>query len=121
MITRVIFTQTVTNIKLIEPDSDFENTLVKQLDTDSNSTSFVIWIKKGVRSHKHETHTEIIYVEEGFRVMTVGNKSFDIKTGDYFRIPKNTAHSLRVLSNTTMKVISIQSPDFLGKDRVFEN
>jgi mannose-6-phosphate isomerase-like protein (cupin superfamily) len=53
--------------------------------------------------------------------MTINNKSFDIKSGDYFRIPKNTFHSLIVKSEEPMKVLSVQSPEFLGKDRVFEN
>jgi mannose-6-phosphate isomerase-like protein (cupin superfamily) len=115
------FSQEVTNLKDIQPAKEFENILVKKLDTDSNSTAFVIWIKKVVKSHKHETHSEIISIIEGEGVMTINNKSFDIKSGDYFRIPKNTFHSLTVKSEEPMKVLSVQSPEFLGKDRVFEN
>ena len=115
------FSQEVTNLKDIQPAKEFESILVKKLDTDSNSTAFVIWIKKVVKSHKHETHSEIISIIEGEGVMTINNKSFDIKSGDYFRIPKNTFHSLTVKSEEPMKVLSVQSPEFLGKDRVFEN
>jgi mannose-6-phosphate isomerase-like protein (cupin superfamily) len=115
------FSQEVTNLKEIKPHEEFENTLIKKLDTDDNSTSFIIWIKKGVKSHKHETHSEIISVIEGEGVMTINKKSFDIKSGDYFRIPKNTFHSLEVKSKKAMKVLSVQSPEFLGKDRFFEN
>jgi mannose-6-phosphate isomerase-like protein (cupin superfamily) len=115
------FSQEVTNLKDIQPDKEFENILIKKLDTDSNSTAFVIWIKKGVKSHKHETHSEIISVIKGEGVMKINKKSFDIKSGDYFRIPKNTFHSLTVKSEEPMKVLSVQSPEFLGKDRVFEN
>jgi mannose-6-phosphate isomerase-like protein (cupin superfamily) len=115
------FSQEVTNLKDTQPDKEFENILIKKLDTDSNSTAFVIWIKKGVKSHKHETHSEIISVIEGEGVMKINKKSFDIKSGDYFRIPKNTFHSLTVKSEKPMKVLSVQSPEFLGKDRVFEN
>jgi len=116
----LVFSQEVTNLKDIQPHEEYENILVKKLDTDNNSTSFVIWIKKGVKSHKHETHSEIISVIKGEGVMTINKKSFDIKSGDYFRIPENTFHSLKVTSNNPMKVLSIQSPEFLGKDRVFE-
>tara|TARA_B100000809_G_scaffold80962_1_gene79243 strand:+ start:1877 stop:2272 length:396 start_codon:yes stop_codon:yes gene_type:complete len=115
------FSQEITNLKDIQPDKEFENILVKKLDTDSNSTAFIIWIKKVVKSHKHETHSEIISVIEGKGVMTINNKTFDIKSGDYFRIPKNTFHSLTVKSEEPMKVLSVQSPEFLGKDRVFKN
>ncbi len=117
----LVFSQEVTNIKALQPHEEFENILIKKLDTDSNSTSFVIWIKKEIKSHNHETHSEIISVIEGAGVMTINKKSFDIKSGDYFRIPKNTFHSLEVKSKKAMKVLSIQSPEFLGKDRVFEN
>ena len=116
----LVFSQEVTNLKNIQAHKEYENILVKKLDTDNNSTSFIIWIKKGVKSHKHETHSEIISVIEGEGVMLINKKSFDIKSGDYFRIPKNTFHSLKVTSNNPMKVLSIQSPEFLGKDRVFE-
>lgn len=115
-----VISQEVTNLNTIIPDKEFDNILVKKLDTDNKSTAFVIWIKKVVKSHKHETHSEIISVIEGTGVMTINNKSFDIKPGDYFRIPENTFHSLRVLSNEAMKVLSVQSPEFSGKDRVFE-
>ena len=114
------FSQETTNLKEIQPHEEYDNILIKKLDTDDNSTSFIIWIKKGVKSHKHETHSEIISVIEGAGVMTINKKSFDIKSGDYFRIPKNTFHSLSVNSNNSMKVLSVQSPEFSGKDRVFE-
>jgi len=120
LLSGLAFSQELTNLKAIQPHKEYENILVKKLDTDNNSTSFVIWIKKGVKSHKHETHSEIISVIEGKGVMTINKKSFDIKSGDYFRIPENTFHSLKVNSTKPMKVLSIQSPEFLGKDRVFE-
>jgi mannose-6-phosphate isomerase-like protein (cupin superfamily) len=50
----------------------------------------------------------------------INKKEFHVKSGDYFRIPKNTFHSLKVKSKNSMKVLSVQSPEFLGKDRIFE-
>jgi mannose-6-phosphate isomerase-like protein (cupin superfamily) len=121
LLSGVITAQEVTNINEAKPKEDFDNVLVKKLDTDTNSTSFIIWIKKGVKSHKHETHSELINVIEGSGIMTLNKKSFNINAGDYFRIPQNTFHSLKVSSKEPMKVLSVQSPEFLGKDRVFEN
>lgn len=114
------FSQNVTNIIDTELDVDIENILVKKLDSDSNSTSFIIWIDKSVKSHKHETHSEVIYVVEGEGIITIDGSNSLLRSGDYFRIPKNTFHSLEVSSRKPMKVISIQSPEFLGNDRVFE-
>jgi mannose-6-phosphate isomerase-like protein (cupin superfamily) len=114
------FSQNSTNLIDLKPDTTFENILIKKLDSDTNSTSFVIWIKKGVKSHKHEKHSEIISVIAGSGNMIIDNESFKINRGDYFRIPKNTFHSLVVSSKKPMKVLSIQSPEFKGKDRIFE-
>ena len=112
--------QGVININEIQPTEDYDNIHILKLDTDSNSTSFVIWIKKGVKSHKHEKHSEVLYIMEGEGNMKVDDKTFTIKKGDYFRIPKNTYHSLVVTSQNPVKVISVQAPEFYGKDRVFE-
>ncbi len=116
----VAFSQNVTNLNEAKLKDDIKNILVKKLDSDTNSTSFIIWIKKSVKSHKHETHSELIYVLEGDGIMTVNGSRFILSPGDYFRIPKNTFHSLEVKSKSPMKVLSIQTPEFLGKDRVFE-
>ncbi len=121
LISVIAFSQNVTNLNEIKLDMDIDNILAKKLDSDSNSTSFLIWIDKGVKSHKHETHSEIIYVIEGEGIITIDGSNTIISTGDYFRIPQNTFHSLEVTTpKKAMKVLSIQSPEFLGKDRVFE-
>ena len=108
------------NLNTLNPGLEYENIHVKKLDSDSNSTSFLIWIKNHVKEHKHEHHSEVIYVIEGKGEMTIGNNSFKIKTGDYFKIPKNTYHALKVSDTIPIKVISVQAPEFFGKDRVFK-
>lgn len=120
LISGVVSAQNVTNINNIKLEVDIENTFAKTLDTDSNSTSLIIWVKKSVNSHKHIEHSELIYVIEGEGTMTVDESEFILSPGDYFRIPENTFHSLKVTSKKPMKVLSIQSPEFFGKDRVFE-
>lgn len=120
LITSLGFSQEITNVKELQPNEAYDNIHIKKLDTDSNSTSFIIWIKKGVKSHKHEHHSEVLYIIEGEGKMTIGKNISTIKAGDYFRIPKNTYHSLKVTSKEPVKVLSVQAPEFLGKDRVFE-
>jgi len=117
----ITYAQKVTNIASIKTEKDYDNILVEKLDTDTNSTSFIIWIKKGVKSHKHEKHSELIVVIEGTGNMLIGRNKLTINPGDYFRIPQNTFHSLEVTSKKPMKVLSVQTPEFLGVDRVFEN
>jgi len=109
------------NLDTLQPKQAYENILVEPIYENENNSYFVIWIKKAVKSHKHETHTETITVIEGEGIMTVGKNSFTIKKGDFFEIPKNTFHALKVTSKTPMKVLSIQTPKFDGTDRVFED
>jgi mannose-6-phosphate isomerase-like protein (cupin superfamily) len=117
----IFFAQTNT-IKDVNPDStNFENIHVKKLSSDSLSTTFAIWIKLKVKLHKHVDHTEHVYIVEGKGEMTVGSDTIDIKKGDLITIPKDTWHGVKVTSKRTLKVISIQSPQFLGVDRVFKS
>ncbi len=115
-----VFSQNIVHIQQTNSDEEFDNISIKKLDSDSNSTSFIIWVKKGVKSHKHETHSELIYVVDGEGMMTIDKNTYTIRKGDYFRIPQNTFHALKVTSKTPMKVVSVQSPEFFGKDRIFE-
>ncbi|MEO9531495.1 MAG: cupin domain-containing protein [Crocinitomicaceae bacterium] len=115
------FSQQVIHAAKQKASEDYENILVKKLSDDENQTSFMIWIKEGVALHKHVHHTENIFVLKGKGEMTINDEKFVIKKGDYFSIPKNSWHALKVLSSGPVQVISIQSPQFLGKDRIFPN
>ncbi|MCB0381134.1 MAG: cupin domain-containing protein [Flavobacteriales bacterium] len=119
-ISTLCFSQDQINVKNLNPDHEYENVLTKTLYSDSKSTYFIIWIKKDVKSHKHEKHTESIIVIAGEADMILGNKKMKIKEGDYFVIPENTFHSVKVTSKIPLKVISVQTPEFLGNDRIFE-
>ena len=104
----------------IEPDNDYDNIYVKKLSSESNATTFAIWIKKSVRLHKHIEHIENVYIAEGNGDFQLGDTIYNVKSGDLIVIPKNTWHGVIVNSQKPMKVISIQSPEFHGKDRIFK-
>jgi mannose-6-phosphate isomerase-like protein (cupin superfamily) len=97
----------------------YENVHVIKISSDSLSASFIIFIKKEVNLHKHNAHTENVIVLEGGGEMCLGDKKFNIKKGDHVFIPKGTPHSVKVKSKKPLKVLSIQSPNFDGKDREF--
>lgn len=109
----------VKDLKDVQPDEEFENIHVKKVYTDSTVSCFVIWVKKGVKAHYHAEHTENLVVIEGTGVMKVGDEEYEIGPNDYIVIPKGTIHSVKVTSKTPLKVISLQSPEFLGQDRIF--
>jgi mannose-6-phosphate isomerase-like protein (cupin superfamily) len=104
----------------LQAPASYDNIYSQRICGDSLSTTFVIWIKKEVKSHKHQWHSENIIVLEGSAVMKLGSETFTIKSGDHVFIPKNTFHSV-VVSQGVLKVISIQSPHFDGRDRVWEH
>jgi mannose-6-phosphate isomerase-like protein (cupin superfamily) len=108
------------NLMEARPDGDFENIKVQKLALDSLSTGFLIWIKKNVPAHRHEFHSENVYILEGEGKMTLANDTFHIKAGSYVFIPTNAVHSVIVdETKGVMKVLSVQSPFFDGTDRVF--
>lgn len=111
--------QDILKLKEIEPDEKYDNIHVKKISEDDHQSTFLIWVKKEVRLHKHAHHSENLYVLQGKGEMTINDEKFVIKKGDYFNIPKNTPHALKVLSSTPVKVLSIQSPKFNGEDRIF--
>ena len=93
---------------------------VLPLSGDSLQSSFVIWVKQGVKEHFHREHSESVYVLEGEAMMSLGNELFLVRPGDYVFIPKGTPHSVtQVMGDIPLKIISIQAPIFDGTDRVF--
>lgn len=105
----------------IKAPAAFENIYSRALYTDtSNVSSFVIFVKKEVKAHKHLTHAEHVIVLEGKAEMTLNDKTFSIKKGDIIFIPKNSFHSVKTTSKIPLKVLSIQAPYFDGKDRIFK-
>ncbi len=96
-----------------------KNIEVEKLHSDKNCSSFEISIRDSVRLHYHAEHTEHIFVLEGKAKMKIDDSVNEIKSGDHFVIPAGSKHAVWVLSDTPLKVISIQSPEFNGQDRNF--
>ena len=105
----------------IEPlNEEYDNISITKLSTNTDATTFAIWIKKKVKIHKHINHTEHVYIKQGKGKFQLADRLYNVKTGDLIIVPKNTWHGVIVESKNPMKVISIQSPEFFGKDRVFK-
>jgi len=110
----------ITSVNEIYPDKEFENIHVKKISSDSSSSTFAIWIKQKVKLHKHVYHTENVIIDEGFGEFQINDSIYKVTAGDLIIIPKNTWHGVIVNSKSTMKVISVQSPEYFGKDRIFK-
>lgn len=111
--------QSVIQLDTLQIRESYDNVLIKKLYSDKNASSFLIFIKKEVRLHKHLAHSETIYVLDGTGEMLLGNEKFAVKKGDIIFVPENTPHSVKVTSSVPLKVISNQAPEFDGTDRVF--
>lgn len=110
----------VSSIDQILTDIEFENIHVKKISSDSSSSTFAIWIKQKVKLHKHVYHTENVLIDKGFGEFQINDSIYKVAAGDWIVIPKNTWHGVIVNSKKTMKVISVQSPEYFGKDRIFK-
>lgn len=98
-----------------------ENIYVKALHGDSLCSAFCLVIKGEVKAHRHLLHSEQVYVLEGEGLMRLANEAFLISTGDLIFIPRNTVHAVKSTGQVPLKVLSIQSPEFDGKDRELES
>ena len=104
----------------IQPDSTtFKNVYVKSIHSSNDASVFVIWIKKEVPNHRHDAHTEVVFVLEGKGKMQLGGNTSKIKKGDIIVIPQGSPHSVIATSKKPLKVLSVQSPNFDGSDRIW--
>ena len=112
------FSQLIPNLTKYHPSVDYDNIHVQKIADNTHQTTFLIWIKTAVALHKHNDHTENVYILEGKGEFTLGDTIYNISSGDYFNIPSGTPHGVTVTSKKPMKVLSIQSPQFDGSDRI---
>ncbi|WDE13020.1 cupin domain-containing protein [Thalassomonas haliotis] len=109
----------ISNLERVTAPVDFDNVHLIPLGSDKHASEYLIFIKKRVAAHYHAGHTEIVYVLDGEGVMTLGEHKKQVKKGDYIRIPQGKIHAVEVTSKEPMKVLSVQTPEFKGKDRIF--
>jgi mannose-6-phosphate isomerase-like protein (cupin superfamily) len=103
----------------IKPDSNtYANILVKKIAEDSNQSIFIIWVKKEVKMHYHQHHTEYVQILNGKGIMTLNDSIFKIKKGDAIRIPQGAKQAVVTTSRKPLKVLSLQAPKWDG-DRIW--
>ncbi|MDP6529955.1 MAG: cupin domain-containing protein [Gemmatimonadota bacterium] len=77
-----------------------------------------LMIASEVAAHLHRTHDETVVILAGSGVMRLGEETLSVGPGSILLIPRGTVHALSVLDGP-MEVVSVFSPPFDGKDRVF--
>ena len=104
-------------IHSITAPEEFDNIHSEKLYSDDHGTTFLIWVKEAVPMHRHDFHTEFVYVLEGNGTMRVDDKEIQIAPGHLSAIPAGVPHGVET-GDETLKVLSIQTPEFNGEDRV---
>lgn len=115
-----LFGQTQTQaISSYTPTEAYDNIYSTTLHDDENTTVYLIFVKEGVRKHLHQYHTEVITILSGRGRMFMGGEYFTVQKGDHIVVPPNTPHGVITTSGQPLQVISVQTPQFEGKDRVW--
>lgn len=111
------FSYAGTDLSSLTAPKNMKNLHVDSLGSSESVSEFVIFIRNEVKAHFHKEHTELVYVLEGEGLFHLGETKQIIKPGDFIRINKGVIHSVKVTSKIPLKVLSIQTPKFIGKDR----
>lgn len=96
-----------------------ENIQIETLATDIHASQFLIFIRESVRNHRHASHSETVYILSGSGSFRLGDKNFAVSAGDFIQIPQGQVHGVVVTSTDPLKVLSVQTPEFHGVDRLF--
>ncbi|GAA6206289.1 cupin domain-containing protein [Thalassotalea sp. SU-HH00458] len=108
-----------TDLSTYTPPKDMKNLHIHELGSSESATEFIIFVRNEVKAHLHKEHTELIYVLEGEGLFYLDETKQIVKPGDFIRVNKGVVHSVKVTSQSPLKVLSIQTPKFIGKDRHF--
>lgn len=113
--TAQILTQTTAELA---PTKAYTNIKTTTLHDDENTTVYMIFVKQAVQKHLHQYHTEVITVVAGRGRMLLGREYLNIKKGDHIIVPPNTPHAVITTGSRPLQILSVQTPQFLGQDRV---
>ena len=72
-----------------------------------------------LKMHYHQYRDEITYCIKGQAIMNVSGKELVMKAGDLMYIPALMLHGSEVTGNESLQLISIFTPPFDGKDRIY--
>jgi mannose-6-phosphate isomerase-like protein (cupin superfamily) len=78
-------------------------------------------IRAGLDSHRHLHHSETVWIIRGAGRLTIGDEKHKVSAGTIITIPAGTSHSFYSLGKTPAVAISVFSPAFDGKDRIYDN
>lgn len=88
---------------------------------DSTSSVHLTQVESVVESHHHAKHDENVWFIRGAGRLTLGDQKLKVKAGQFIHIPRGTPHAFHNLGSSPAVVISVFSPGFDGKDRIYHD
>ncbi len=88
---------------------------------DSTSSVHLTQVETVVDMHHHVKHDENVWIIRGAGRLTLGDQKLKVKAGQFVHIPRGTSHAFHNLGSNPAVVISVFSPGFDGKDRIYED
>jgi len=107
--------------RLIVQDPLKEGELIRitSLAQGRDATVNLVRTTGALKKHYHADHEEIVYIIHGGGTMTMGDKQKRVRPGDVIYIPRKTIHGFVNGGEWETAVLSVISPAFDGKDRVY--
>ena len=84
-----------------------------------HASAALIQTRRAIPPHYHARHDEIVFVWEGQGKMRLGDEEILVEKGSLIFVPEGTVHSFLPVDEAGAAVVSVFSPPFDGKDRVF--
>ena len=88
---------------------------------DSSSSVHLTQVETAVESHHHAAHDENVWIIRGAGRLTMGDQKLKVKAGQVIHIPRGTSHAFNNMGSNPAVVISVFSPGFDSKDRIYED
>lgn len=100
---------------------DGEQVRTDMVSSDSLTSVHLTQVRGAVEGHKHLTHHETVWIIRGAGRLMLDGTPHKVSAGEVINIPPGTSHSFHNLGVVPTVVISVFSPSFDGKDRVYDN
>ena len=89
----------------IQPPNDFDNIYAKPLYVADGREMILVWAKDNVPEEVHHDVDECFLILEGTVKCYVEEEVFEMKRGDFMRIPLDQSHEVVVTSDKPAKAI----------------
>jgi quercetin dioxygenase-like cupin family protein len=64
----------------------------------------------GIPVHKHSSEEELIFIEKGTGILTLGNEEYEVTSGSMALVPRTVWHGLRNESNAMLRMVFGYTP-----------